>query len=70
MGILRVLWDGHLARPDWAGKMPTPQLVRGFNGKVAHCAKEDSLAFEIVAAERSHRILSYYVPSSKPQTPA
>ena len=33
---LEVLWGGHLARLDWAGKMPTPQLVRGFNGKVAH----------------------------------
>ena len=22
----KVLWDGRLARPDWAGKMPTPQL--------------------------------------------
>jgi hypothetical protein len=21
------LWDGHLARPDWAGKMPTPQGI-------------------------------------------
>ena len=23
---LKVLWGGHLARPDWAGKMPTPQF--------------------------------------------
>ena len=28
---LKVLWDGHLARPDWAGKMPTPQFIMGFN---------------------------------------
>ena len=33
---LKVLWDGHLARPDWAGKMPTPQLIKGCNRKVAH----------------------------------
>ena len=32
----KVLWDGHLARPDWAGKMPTPQLVRDFGCKVVH----------------------------------
>ena len=31
-----VLWDGHLARPDWAGKMPTPQIVKGFNSEVLH----------------------------------
>ena len=24
---LEVLWDGRLARPDWAGKMPTPQFI-------------------------------------------
>ena len=34
--VASILWDGRLARPDWAGKMPTPQLVKGFNDKVAH----------------------------------
>ena len=33
---LKVLWDGHLAHPSWAGKMPTPQFIKGFNDKVAH----------------------------------
>ena len=37
---LQVLWDGHLARPIWAGKMPTPQLSRSFNSKVAHHASK------------------------------
>jgi hypothetical protein len=31
---LKALWDGRLARPDWAGKMPTPQEIKGSNGKV------------------------------------
>jgi hypothetical protein len=34
---LKILWDGHLARLDRAGKMPTPQLVKEFNNEVAHC---------------------------------
>jgi hypothetical protein len=33
---LKALWDGRLARPDWAGKMPTPQEIKGSDGKVAH----------------------------------
>jgi hypothetical protein len=38
---LKALWDGRLARPDWAGKMPTPQeikgsKIKGSNGKVTH----------------------------------
>ena len=36
---LRVLWDGRLARPDWAGKMPTPREIKGFRKRVAHRVK-------------------------------
>jgi hypothetical protein len=33
---LKVLWDGRLARPDWAGEKPTPQQIRGFRKRAAH----------------------------------
>jgi hypothetical protein len=29
--MLILLWDGHLARPDQAGKMPTPQDICSSN---------------------------------------
>ena len=50
---LKVLWDGHLARPNWAGRMPIPQLIRGFNRKVAHRVE---LLFRRLGLSR-HRLL-------------
>ena len=33
-----VLWDGHLARPDRAGKMPVPQLTKSLKRKFRELA--------------------------------
>jgi hypothetical protein len=35
----KALWDGHLARPDWAGKMPTPQEIKELDRLDGICGK-------------------------------
>lgn len=40
MQRLLFLWDGHLVRPFWAGKMPTPQWNQSLT-KLS-CTQRDS----------------------------